>query len=134
LASCATPQPDANRAPQLSHRDELAAFEAIIRYKLAQIQFPRGATVYVRALEIFPTVPARPAPVQELSGRFHDRKIIIMAEDNYPSDSYLEIYLNSTDGSIYYFSVHDHDHANTFRLEKRNGKWTVVGVDPVIVT
>jgi hypothetical protein len=138
LASCAIPrpdaQPDANQTPQLSHKDELAAFEAIVRYKLAQIHFPRGDKVYVQALEIFPTSLPRPAPVQELPSRFHDRKIVVISDDNYHGDSYLEIYLNSTDGSVYYFSVQDHDHANTFRLEKRNGRWIVIGVDPVVMT
>jgi hypothetical protein len=133
-SGCATPQPTANQTPQLSHKEELSAFEAILRYKLAQTRFPRHSKVYVEALEIFPNAHPRPAPVQELSARFPDYKIVVIPDDSFTSDLWFQIYLNSTDGTIYYFSVHDLRHVNTFRMAKRGAVWVVIGIDPVIVT
>jgi hypothetical protein len=133
LAACVT-QPPRPQVPQLPHREEIAAFEAIVRYKLAQLRFPRHTKVYVDAREIFPNMHIAEAPVEELAHHITSHEIVFVGQRGFPSEQWLQIYLNSTDGEVFFFAVHDANHVNTYRLAKRDGKWTVVGIDPVIFT
>src|SRR5437588_2970342 len=86
FVGCVTQPPALQTPPQLSHSDEVAAFESIVRYKLARLPFPRGSKVYLDAREIFPSnhhIGA--APVEELSRRISTHKIVLIRDEAYPT-------------------------------------------------
>jgi len=129
---CATQQPTA-QAPQLSRENEIGAFEAVLRHKLAIVRTPHGSTVAVQALEIFPPAyHSSPAPVQALSHRIRDFHVAVSSEFR-PAAHWCIVILNSIEGDVLYFSVQDNHAVNTFRVAKRAGHWVVLGVDPVVL-
>jgi hypothetical protein len=88
FSGCAVPPP---QAPHLSHQDEIALFESVIRYELARLHFPQHQTVYVEALEIFPNEPARPAQVHAVAHRFPNHTIVVTSTKEFPSRLWMQI-------------------------------------------